>query len=70
MPLAVGLGLGLAGAVGVGRLVRGFLVHTGPADPPTLGGLAALLAFVATCAVVIPARRAARIEPSTALRHE
>ena len=68
--LAVGLALGVGGAFGVGRLIRGLLVQTSPTDPVTLTSLAGLLAGVATSAVVIPALRASRIDPNLALRHD
>ena len=41
--LAIGLTIGLAGAFGVGRLLRSLLVQTGPTDPVTLGGITLLL---------------------------
>jgi putative ABC transport system permease protein len=71
MPVvAMGITLGVAGSLGVGRLMRGMLVRTTPNDPVTLTSLAALLGTVAMCAIVIPALRASRIDPNVALRHE
>jgi ABC-type antimicrobial peptide transport system permease subunit len=68
--LAIGLGLGLAGGVGVAFLIRGVLHGTSPTDPVTLGGVALLLAAVTLAATALPAWRAARIDPVTALRAE
>jgi putative ABC transport system permease protein len=70
LPLALGLVLGVGGALGVGRLIGGMLVQTSPNDPVTLTSLAGLLAAVAMCAVIVPALRASRIDPNIALRHE
>jgi ABC-type antimicrobial peptide transport system permease subunit len=69
-PLAIGLVIGMAGAFGAGRLVRGLLVDTGAADPFMLVSIAMLFVLVATAACFIPARRATRLDPATALRHE
>jgi len=68
--VAVGIGLGMAGAFGVGRLIRGMLVQTSATDALTLASLAGLLATTAILAVVLPAVRATRIDPTVALRHE
>jgi ABC-type antimicrobial peptide transport system permease subunit len=46
------------------------LVQTSQNDPVTLTSLAGLLAAVAMCAVIVPALRASRIDPSVALRRE
>jgi predicted permease len=68
--LAIGLVLGLAGAMVVGRQLQQFLVRTPPADPIALGLVSVLLIAVATAASIWPARRAARVDPATALRCE
>jgi putative ABC transport system permease protein len=68
--LAVGVPLGLAGAYGVGRLLSGFMVQVEPGDPILLGGIAVLLAVIAIAACLVPARRAAAVDPVTALRVE
>jgi ABC-type antimicrobial peptide transport system permease subunit len=68
--LGIGLALGLAGAVGVGRLLQGVLVRTSSTDPATLGTIAVVLVGVALAASVWPARRATRLDPVTALRYE
>jgi ABC-type antimicrobial peptide transport system permease subunit len=69
-PLAIGLVIGMGGALGAGRLVRSLLVDTGAADPLMLVSIAMLFILVATAACFIPARRATRLDPVTALRHE
>jgi putative ABC transport system permease protein len=68
--LAFGLGLGLAGGVGLSFMIRGLLYGTSPTDPVTLGGVALLLVAVTLAATALPAWRASRIDPVTALRAE
>ncbi len=64
----VGLGLGLAGAVAVSRVVSRLLFGLSPLDPVTFGGVAALLVSVALVASSVPAWRASRLDPLRALR--
>jgi ABC-type antimicrobial peptide transport system permease subunit len=66
--LAISLPLGLIGAWSVGRAMAGLLFGIGPANPLVLGGTAAILAAVALLACLLPARRAAGVAPSEALR--
>ena len=68
--LGIGLVIGLAGAVGVGKLLRSVLVRTEATDLPTLASIAALLVVVALVAGMWPARRATRLDPVAALRNE
>jgi putative ABC transport system permease protein len=68
--LARGLSIGMTGALGLGQLLRGLLIGTSGADPVTLLGVAAVLVVITFCAAWIPARRAARLHPVAALRHE
>jgi predicted permease len=69
-PVAVGLALGLIGAVPAGRLIQGLLFDVAPADPWALGGVMTLLAVVACVACYLPASRITRIDPVQALRSE
>jgi len=66
----VGIAFGLAAAAGVTRYVRGMLFGLTPLDPSTFIGVAIVFALVAAAAAAIPARRATRIDPITALRAE
>jgi putative ABC transport system permease protein len=68
--LAIGLTIGIAAAVGAGRVLQSFLVQTSARDPVTLSVIVVLLAIVAFAASVGPARRATRLDPLHALRHE
>ena len=68
--LGVGLCLGIAAALGTGRLLQGILVGTGPSDPVTLISISLLLATVAMMACFWPARRATQLDPVKALRYE
>ena len=51
-------------------VIAGLLFQVSPTDPPTLAAGVVLLSFVALLAAVIPARRAARVDPAIALRAE
>ncbi|HET7840228.1 MAG TPA: FtsX-like permease family protein, partial [Terriglobia bacterium] len=66
----IGIALGLAASLAVSRLIASLLFSTAPTDPPTFAAMAALLCGVALAAGFIPAHRASRIEPMTALRSE
>jgi putative ABC transport system permease protein len=68
--VVLGLVLGLAGAVGVTRLLRSFLFEIEPLDPFTFGSVILLLAVAALVASWLPARRAAKVDPMVALRTE
>jgi putative ABC transport system permease protein len=70
MQLAIGLVIGLAGAIGVGRLLKSMLFQTGSADPVTLISIALLLIVIAIAACLWPAWQATRLNPVTALRYE
>ena len=66
----VGIGLGIAGAVAVTRYLTTLLFGVQPIDVITFGGVALALMVVALIACLIPARRAAKIDPLIALRYE
>lgn len=66
----LGAGLGLLGAVCLGRLLQYFFHGVDPLDPVVLGGVAALLMGIALLASFAPARAAATVEPSVALAAE
>jgi putative ABC transport system permease protein len=66
----IGLALGLLGAIGLTRMLRGLLFEVTPTDPLTFVGVGAVLAIAALSACYVPARRAARVDPTVALRCE
>jgi putative ABC transport system permease protein len=65
---AAGVALGLAGALAASRAVRGLLYGVGATDPVTYAAVIALLVAVTIAACLLPAWRAARVNPLTALR--
>jgi ABC-type antimicrobial peptide transport system permease subunit len=67
---AAGVVGGIAGAVASGRIVTTLVFGLEPNDPRVLACAAVILLGVALCAGFLPARRAARMEPAAALRHE
>jgi putative ABC transport system permease protein len=69
-PALLGLALGVVGALALGRVVASFIYGIAAYDPLTFVAVAMLLAAVAFLASIIPAYRAARIEPTRALREE
>jgi ABC-type lipoprotein release transport system permease subunit len=62
--------LGIAGALGATRLMRALLYQTEPFDLVTFASVPGILGIVALLACYLPARRAAMVEPVTALRAE
>jgi putative ABC transport system permease protein len=67
---AGGVAIGLIGAAAGSRVLASLLFETSAVDPATFIGLSLLLVAVATIACQIPARRATRVDPMVALRHE
>jgi putative ABC transport system permease protein len=70
LPVAVGLAAGAAGSLAAARLLSGLLFGISPADITTLFAVAAAVAAVAAGASLLPALRAARLDPSRALQVE
>jgi putative ABC transport system permease protein len=68
VPLAIGLVTGVAASLALAGVLRAELFGVSPRDPWTLAGVAALLAVVGLVASLVPARRAASIDPTRALR--
>jgi putative ABC transport system permease protein len=66
----VGIAIGVGGAFGVMRFLRSFLFEVNATDPATFAAVSAVLFLVALAACYIPARRAMRVDPMVALRHE
>jgi putative ABC transport system permease protein len=66
----IGLGIGLAGSVFIARLLSSLIFGVSATDWTTFGGVLAAMATVSLAASYIPARRAARLDPTVALRHE
>ena len=66
----IGVALGLAGALGVTRILSAFLFGVGAADPLTFSLVSLLLLVIALAASYIPSRRALRVDPLLALRAE
>jgi putative ABC transport system permease protein len=69
-PALFGLTFGLAASAGVARLIRSMLYGTQPLDPAVFAAVAATLLLVAVLACLVPAWRAARLDPMQALRME
>jgi predicted permease len=68
--LTAGAAFGLAGALAANRLLAGVLVDISPFDPITFAGVTLVLTLVALAACYIPARRAMKVDPLTALHCE
>ena len=70
IPLLIGVGVGILGAIAVGRLVAGLLYRVSPNDPLTLAASVLVLLVIGLLALWLPARRASRVDPMIALRSE
>ena len=69
-PTWIGIASGLTGSLAVNRILQSQLVDVSPHDPLTITGAIVVLTGVALIASHVPARRATRIDPIVALRHE
>ena len=70
LPVVAGAVAGIAVAFGCARLVAGLLFEVSPYDPGIVAGAVCVLLVVGTAACLLPARRAASVEPMEALRSE
>jgi predicted permease len=68
--VAAGIALGIAGAIGLTRLLQSLLFATSPTDPATFVGVAVAFLAVAAAACFVPARQVTMIDPLMALRQE
>lgn len=68
--VAIGLAAGLIGAVAVGMAMQALLVDVSANEPAVLGAIAVFVTLVGVAAAVLPARRAARLDPVVALRRD
>src|SRR5262249_61652568 len=66
----LGIVIGIAAAAALTRLMSALLFGVGPHDPATFAAVAAALFAIALAAALVPAWRAARIDPAVALRRE
>jgi predicted permease len=69
-PTLIGLAIGLAGALALGRVLANLIYGVKPTDPITFGAVSVLLAGVGLFASIIPAYRATRVDPMKTLRDE
>jgi ABC-type antimicrobial peptide transport system permease subunit len=68
--VTIGAGVGVALALAASRLIGSLLFGIAPSDPFAIGSALAVLIGVALTASYVPARRAARLDPTQALRYE
>ena len=70
VPVGAGVGMGVAGALGLTRLAEKMLYGVAPTDPVTFAGASVILILLALLAAYVPSRRAARLSPVETLRCE
>jgi putative ABC transport system permease protein len=70
LPVATGVALGIIGSLSATRWIESMLFTVKPDDPSTIAEAAAFLFLTASVAAFVPARRASRVDPAIALRHE
>jgi ABC-type antimicrobial peptide transport system permease subunit len=68
--VGIGLALGIPGSIGVGILIANQFFGVSPRDPLILSSAAVMLVLAALLAAAMPARRAMRVDPMIAPRHE
>jgi putative ABC transport system permease protein len=66
----IGIAIGLVGAFVITRILASMLVEVKPTDPLTFASVAVMFLVIAVLASFLPARRAAGLDPTTALRNE
>jgi ABC-type antimicrobial peptide transport system permease subunit len=69
-PVAAGVAMGVAGALGLTRLAEKMIYGVAPTDPVAFAGAVGLLILMALLAAYVPSRRAARLSPVQTLRCE
>jgi len=70
LPAAIGIVIGIAGAIAATRLIKSYLVDMTALDPPTYVAAIVAMAIAVITASFVPARRATRIDPAVALRRD
>jgi putative ABC transport system permease protein len=70
IPVLIGLGLGLAGSLVLGRFLEALLFHVQPRDPMTFASAVGAILVVSPLAIVIPLLRATRVDCTVALHEE
>ena len=70
LQIALGVALGAAGAAAVAKLLEGVLIHVRAADPGAIAGVLLFLVLITALGCLVPARRAARLDPVATLRSE
>lgn len=68
--VGVGLAMGMIAAVSLRSAIRSEIYGVGPLDPLVVGGVTLVFAVVALCACIVPARRAARVDPMIVLNQQ